>query len=311
MIDRTDAKTLFCFGLGYAAERLAHALRAEDWRVCGTMRDPARDGERAERLKASGFEVFAFDGTRALAETRALEAATHVLLSIPPDDNGDPAWNFHGAALARSKRLEWLGYFSTTGVYGDRDGAWVDEDDDLRPPLVDKHGARTQQRVDAERAWLDLHRESGVAVHIFRLPGIYGPGRSAIDQLRAGTAKRIDKPGQFFSRIHVDDIAGALRASIARPKAGTTYNVCDDEPAPAHAVVEYAAQLLGMTPPPLEPFDPQRMSPMALSFYRENRRVANARLKNDLGYALRYPTYRDGLRAILASGHSGGPSSGL
>ncbi|MGE0736735.1 MAG: SDR family oxidoreductase [Alphaproteobacteria bacterium] len=294
MIDRSAAKTLFCFGLGYSAERLARALRAENWRVRGTVRDAAR----AERLKALGFEMHSFDGTRALADRGALDAATHVLLSIPPDATGDPALKFHRDSFARGKALQWLGYFSTTGVYGDRGGAWVDENDDLRPS-----SARARQRVEAERAWLDLQRESGVAVHIFRLPGIYGPGRSAFDQLRAGTAKRIDKPGQFFSRIHVDDIAGALRASIARPNPGAVYNVCDDEPAPASDVVAFAAHLLGVEPPPLEPYEPDRLTPMAASFYQDNRRVRNARLKAELGYVLRYPTYREGLRAILASRH--------
>jgi nucleoside-diphosphate-sugar epimerase len=193
--------------------------------------------------------------------------------------------------------LAWVGYLSTTGVYGDRDGGWVDETSELRPS-----GARGRRRVAAETAWLDLWRDRGVPVHIFRLAGIYGPGRSPFDALRAGTAKRIVKPGQVFSRIHVDDLASVLLSSIARPRPGAVYNVCDDEPASPADVVAHAAQLLGAPPPPLVSFDEAALSPMARSFYADNKRVSNALIKTELGVRLRYPDYRAGLAAILAAG---------
>jgi nucleoside-diphosphate-sugar epimerase len=223
-----------------------------------------------------------------------------VLVSIPPDASGAPAADVVLARLASSlaaaRNIVWLGYLSTTGVYGDRAGGWVDETSARRPG-----NARSARRAAAEDAWLELWRAHGVPTHVFRLAGIYGPGRSAIDQLRAGTAKRIDKPGQVFSRIHVDDIAGVLEASIAHPRPGAIYNVADDAPAPAADVVAHAAQLLGVAPPPLEPYDPQRLSPIAREFYAETRRVRNDRIKKELGVALRYPDYKAGLAAILSA----------
>jgi nucleoside-diphosphate-sugar epimerase len=191
--------------------------------------------------------------------------------------------------------LAWVGYLSTTGVYGDRQGGWVDETSALQPT-----GERGRRRVAAERAWLDLHRRRGVPVHVFRLAGIYGPGRSAIDTVLAGEAKRIDKPGQVFGLIHVADIAAVLEASIARPNPGAIYNVCDDDPAPPEAVIAEACRLLGRTLPPLVPFAEAKrtMSEMALSFYADNKRVRNDRIKKELGVVLTYPSYRDGLAAL-------------
>lgn len=226
-----------------------------------------------------------------------LDGTSHLLLSIPPDAGGDPVLALHGASLAalvRDSGLEWVGYLSTTGVYGDTGGDWVDE---TTPPQPS--GARQRQRLVAEQGWLELWKQAAVPVHIFRLAGIYGPGRSAIDAVRAGTARRIDKPDLLFSRIHVNDIVQVLRASMARPRPGAVYNVCDDEPAPGAAVVEHACALLGMTPPPLLPLEAAGLSPMAASFYTDSRRVRNRLIKQELGVALRYPDFRQGLAAIL------------
>jgi nucleoside-diphosphate-sugar epimerase len=222
---------------------------------------------------------------------------THILVSIPPDDLGDPVLDLHGSEIAAIPGLLWLGYLSTTGVYGDRAGGWVDERSRLRPS-----GPRGRRRVAAEAGWQGLWHRRGVPVHIFRVAGIYGPGRSPFDALRAGTAKRFDKPGQVFSRIHVEDLASVLVASIARPRPGAIYNVCDDEPAASEAVIAHAASLLGLAAPPLVPFDDAELSPMAMSFYDDNKRVSNALIKSELGVALRHPNYRAGLAAILAAG---------
>jgi nucleoside-diphosphate-sugar epimerase len=284
-------RMLLALGLGFSARALARRALARGLRVAGTVRgqDVARE---------SAIACVRFDAAAPLAPVHALLAATtHVLVSIPPDDAAmpDPTLRHLGPAIASARNIVWLGYLSSTGVYGDRAGAEVDETSERRPG-----NARSVRRAAAEDAWLALWRDRGVPVHVFRLSGIYGPGRSAIDQLRAGTAKRIDKPGQVFSRIHVDDIAGVLEASIARPRPGAIYNVADDGPAPAAAVVKHAARLLGLPPPPLEPYDPARLSPMAREFYAESRRISNRRIKSELGYALRHPDYESGLAAILA-----------
>jgi nucleoside-diphosphate-sugar epimerase len=283
---------LLCFGLGYTARALAARLAADGWTVTGTC----RNSEHAAALAAQGYACQRFDRDHPLPG-EILAEATHILLSIPPDDAGDPVLGRQRDDIAAVRGLAWLGYLSTTGVYGDRDGGWVDETSELRPS-----GARGRRRVTAETAWLDLWRERGVRVHIFRLAGIYGPGRSPFDALRAGTARRVDKPGQVFSRIHVDDLASVLIASIARPRPGAVYNVCDDMPASPADVIAHAAHLLGVPPPPLVPFDEAPLSPMARSFYADNKRVANALIKTELGARLRYPDYRAGLAAILATG---------
>ena len=282
---------LFCFGLGYSAGFLARTLAAEGWRVAGTSRDEAA----CAKLRAAGFAAYRFAPEAPLAAPRqVLGEATHLLATVPPGESGDPVLAAHGADLATLTGLRWVGYLSTTGVYGDRGGDWVDESDALRPT-----GPRGRQRVAAETAWLDLHRRHGLPVHVFRLAGIYGPGRNAIETVRQGRAQRIDKPGQVFSRIHVEDIAAVLVASIARPNPGAVYNVCDDDPAPPETVIAYASELLGVPPPPLIPFDEAPLSPMARSFYDDNKRVANRRIKEELGVRLAYPSYRQGLRALL------------
>ena len=284
------AGRLFCFGLGFSALTLARALPA-GWQVAGTC----RSAEACARCSAEGIEAHRFDGSAPPADAgRWLEGATHLLTSVPPDEDGDPVLRQFGEAIAAAEGLRWIGYLSTTGVYGDRGGGWVDED---TPPAP--NSPRSRRRAEAEQAWLELWRAHGRPVHVFRLAGIYGPGRSAIDQLRAGTARRIVKPGQVFSRIQVADIANVLLASMARPNPGAVYNVCDDEPAPAHEVVTYAAALLGIEPPPEQPFEDAGLSPMARSFYADNRRVRNDRIKRELGVRLHYPSYREGLRALV------------
>lgn len=285
------APQLFCFGLGYSALALAGMLAARGWRVTGTC----RSAERAAALRRAGYPAHLFDRDRPLAPA-AISGATHVLVSVPPDATDDPVLVRHGDDLAALPGLAWLGYLSTTGVYGDRGGGWVDEGCALRPS-----GERGRRRVAAEAGWLDLWRRRGVPVHIFRLAAIYGPGRSPFDALRAGAARRIDKPGQVFSRIHVEDLARVLCASMSQPRPGAVYNVCDDEPAAPEAVVAHAAALLGMPAPPLVPFAAARLSPMALSFYDDSKRVSNALIKSELGVALRYPDYRAGLAAIRAA----------
>lgn len=286
-------KRLFVFGLGYTAVRFANALKAEGWSVAGTTRSP----ERCEALAAAGFDVHLFGpGHPLVDEVAALAGATHVLFTIPPDSKGDPVFTRYGEALAASRSIEWAGYLSATSVYGDTGGEWVGEAAWLKPG-----SDRARYRVAAEKGWLDLRRQAFFPVHVFRLPGIYGPGRSAIDDLRAGRAKRIDKPGQVFSRIHVDDIGQTLRASMDKPNPGGIYNVADDLPAPAHEVVAYAAELLGVEPPPLVPFAEADLSPMGASFYAECRRVKNERIKTRLGVSLLYPDYRAGLAAQLAA----------
>jgi nucleoside-diphosphate-sugar epimerase len=285
---------LFCFGLGFSAEALARRLIREGWRVSGTCRGEARQ----KQLAAAGIAAHQFDRSRPLADAAAtLAPVTDLLISIPPDEAGDPVLDLHGDALPDIFGLRWIGYLSTTGVYGDTGGAPVDERAPLRPSSL-----RSQRRVAAERRWLQLYESDGAPVHIFRLAGIYGPGRSVLDQVRSGEAKRIERPGHVFSRIHVDDIALVLRASMARPDPGQIYNVCDDFPAEPGDVVACACALLGVPPPPLQPFEAVAagMSPMALSFWHDNRRVDNGRIKRELGVHLLYPDYRSGLRAILA-----------
>ena len=275
--------TLFCFGLGYSARTLAHRLAAKGWEIRGTTRRP----EKARALEALGWRMFPFDRARPLPP-EALTGVTHGLTSIAPDEAGDPVLDLHGTDL---RALSWIGYLGTTAVYGDRQGGWVDEATPIDPTL-----ARADRRAHAEAAWL----ASGLPVHIFRLAGIYGPGRNAFVNLADGTARRIVKPGQVFSRIHVEDIATVLEASIARPRPGAVYNVCDDEPAPPQEVVAYAADLMRVDPPPEQSYQTAELSPMARTFYRDNRRVRNDLIKRELDVTLVYPSYREGLAALRA-----------
>jgi nucleoside-diphosphate-sugar epimerase len=288
------AQRLFVFGLGYSATALVRHLNdAGGWTIAGT----SRSDDNVAKLAQAGIDAYRFGNDAPLSEAGlgALAQATHILSSVPPDENGDPVLRLHGPAIAASDAI-WIGYLSTTGVYGDTGGAWVDESSPVQPS-----GPRGERRVAAEKAWLAL-RTGEAPVHIFRIAGIYGPGRNALAQLRAGTARRTDKPGHLFSRIHVDDIAAALAASMAKPNPGAIYNLCDDRPAPGPDVVTFAAGLLGVEPPPLVPFAKAELSPMAASFYADNRRVRNDRIKQELGVALRYPDYEAGLRALFQAG---------
>ena len=282
---------LFCFGLGYSATFLARRLLAQGWRVSGTC----RTAEKHKKLESLGIGAHLFDRGRPLSEVpSALRGVTHLLSSVPPDAQGDPVIDAHRAEIdAIAPDLAWIGYLSTTGVYGDRAGGWVDETSAPEPS-----GDRGRRRLAAERAWLGLKQPA----HLFRLAGIYGPGSSALDSVRAGRARRVIKPGQVFSRIHVEDIAQVLEASIKRPDPGAAYNVCDDDAAPPADVITFACELLMVAPPPEVPFEEAELSPMARSFYDDNKRVSNARIKRELGVCLRYPSYRDGLPSILAAG---------
>jgi nucleoside-diphosphate-sugar epimerase len=283
---------VFFFGLGYSSLASARAIHAgidRDVPVAGTTR--SADG--AEQLADTSYRVHLFDGdvpSQTLADD--LRKATHVIVSIPPDEAGDAVLRHHRADLEEAPNLQWIGYYSTVGVYGDFGGQWIDEDSETRPI-----NQRSKLRVLVERQWRDFAAERGVPLAIFRLAGIYGPGRSTFDKLRAGDARRIVKPGQVFNRIHVEDI-GRITMMTAKAKLAGTFNVADDEPAPPQDLVTHAAAIVGVSPPPEVAFESAEMSPMARSFYSDNKRVSNARIKAALGITLLYPTYREGLAAI-------------
>jgi nucleoside-diphosphate-sugar epimerase len=277
---------LFIFGVGYSAEAVVRIVTAEGWTVAGTCR--TQDG--ADRLARLGIDPVLFDGATAI-DPAALSGTTHLLASIPADPD-DPALRHHARDIAATESLEWIGYLSTTSVYGVTDGSTVDED-----TICDPASARGQRRLAAERAWQALPLPG----HVFRLSGIYGPGRSVFDTIRAGKAQRIVKPGQAFNRIHVEDIAGIVRASIAVPSPGRIYNVADNLPAPSADLVTYACGLMQVEPPPEIPFEQAVLSPMAREFWADNKRIDNRRIREELGVRLAYPTYREGLDAIFAA----------
>jgi len=280
---------LLCFGLGFTARVLAARLADQGWAISATSRTEAGYGG----IAALGYRAIAFDGSAPLPPA-ALDGITHVVVSIPPDEQGDPVLRHCRAQLiAHARHLQWIGYLSTTGVYGDHGGGWVSEETPLTP-----NTGRGEKRKAAEATWLELWRDHGLPLHIFRLAGIYGPGRNQLLSVLDGTARRIVKPNQVFSRIHVADIATVLEASMTRPHPGRAYNVCDDEASPPQDVIEYAAKLLGRPVPPAIAFDQAALSPMARSFYADSKRVANARIKQELGVKLAYPTYREGLGAL-------------
>ncbi|MCZ6637037.1 MAG: SDR family oxidoreductase [Alphaproteobacteria bacterium] len=298
MPDPDSSPRLFCFGLGYSASRLADKLQAAGWAIAGTCRSP----EIVAGLRNQGFEAFLFDGDRPLEDAEdILRGTTHLLSSVPPGQD-DPVLSHHREDIAAIDGLKWAGYLSTTGVYGDTGGALVDETAPLNPT-----SERARRRVEAEEAWLSLFHDHGVPVHVFRLAGIYGPGRSALDQVQAGRARRILKPGHLFSRIHVDDIGQIVRASMDNPHPGHVYNLGDDQPASPADVIGFACELLDVVPLPVIDFEEaaKDMSPMGLSFWQDNRRIDNARFKNELGITLLYPDYREGLRAIKAEDGKG------
>ena len=278
---------LLIFGCGYSAQAFVRRL-GRGWQVTGTTRDP----DKVVRLKDQGIDARLCPG----GDLRpALDDATHLLLSIAPDTDGDPVVAAYGDTVAKAApHLRWVGYLSTTGVYGDHDGGWIDEMTPLEPTT-----RRGKVRLMAERQWQAIAGASGLPLHIFRLAGIYGPGRGPFEKVRNGTARRIIKENQYFSRIHVDDIASVLAASVARPDPGAIYNVADDDPSPPEDVLSEAARLLGLPEPPEVRFEEAEMTPMARSFYAESKRVRNDRIKRDLGVTLRYPDYRTGLRALM------------
>jgi nucleoside-diphosphate-sugar epimerase len=283
---------VFFFGMGYssrATARALHSLVAPDLPIAGTTRSE----DHAEALADTTYRIHVFDGESPGPTLAAdLGAATHLVLSIPPDERGDPALRLHRRELDAAGRLEWIGYFSTVGVYGDFGGAWIDEDAPTRPL-----NGRSRQRLAVEDSWRTYAAGRGLPLFIERLAGIYGPGRSAFDKLREGTARRVIKPGQVFNRIHVEDI-GRITAEAARSRLAGTFNLADLEPAPPQDLVTYAAKLMGNEPPTEVPFDGADMTEMARSFYSDNKRISSRRLLEALRTELRYPTYREGLDAI-------------
>ncbi len=284
---------LFVFGMGYSASAVASELLPQRWRVAGTVRSQARMEELArQRLSALLF-------SDAQSVHAAVADATHLLISAPPREAGDPTLEAYGQVISDAPKLQWVGYLSTIAVYGDRQGAWVDEGATLAPD-----SSRGLARIKAEEAWDKFAREAGLPLDIFRLSGIYGPGRSPLDKIREGKAQRIIKPDQVFNRIHVYDIAQAVVAAMlqdGRQPETRIFNVTDDEPAPPQDVALYASELLGAPPPPEIAFDLAELSPMARSFYEDNKRVRNDKIKRELGVALRYPTFREGLATLAAS----------
>lgn len=286
-----SAPRLFCFGLGFTALALARQVRELGWSVVGT----SRPGPRLESLRADGWEVHAWGPQAALAPG-ALRGATHVLSSVPPQAGADPVLTGHADDLRDAR---WVGYLSATSVYGDQGGAWVEAATTPCRPS----GPRGRERLAAEQGWSAL-ADRGVAAHVFRLAGLYGPGRSALDRVRAGDARRIVKPGLVFSRVHVEDAARALLASALAPRPGAIYDLADDEPAPPEDVVTHACALLGVTPPAPESWDAvaETLSPALAAFYADSKRVSNRRLREELGWRPLYPDYRAGLAALLGAG---------
>lgn len=286
---------LAAIGLGYTAEalarRLAEAREHERWQITGS----SRTAEGARRIRAKGYRDIVFNSETPADElTAALDGVTHLLISAPPEVSGDPVLARLVESMAPPTSLEWVGFLSTIGVYGDHGGAWIDEDTATAPPTE-----RAQRRLQAENDWLSFGMAHEIHVHVLRLPGIYGPTRSVFERLRSGKAKRIIKPGQVFNRMHVDDIAGVIDAAM-RAGAGSSaiYNLSDDLPAAPEDPITFAAELMGVAPPQEVPFEDAEMSAMARDFYSQSKRVSNKRIKAELGYDLIYPTYREGLRAI-------------
>lgn len=284
---------VFFFGMGFSSKATARAIHEiidRDIPVFGTT----RSRKKADELIRSGIKAHAFDGRApGLMLAGDLLKSTHVVASIPPTEQGDPVLAHHKKELDQAPDLEWLCYFSTVGVYGNTDGAWIDETAECLPG-----NERSKQRLETEQLWRDYAKTRGVPLAIMRIAGIYGPGRSTFDKLRDGTARRVVKPGQIFNRIHVDDI-GRVTALAARTQLEGTFNLTDDEPAPPQDLVTFAAELADVEAPPETPFDEAEMTEMARSFYGDNKRVSNAAIKKALGIELLYPTYRQGLRAIF------------
>lgn len=288
-VTMNSKKSLFCFGLGFTGLALARSCLSDGWQVSGTYRSEAEK----EAIENRGIQAIPFDHV----QQDQLNQSSHFLSSVPPSAKGDPVLQHYGDRLSGV----WIGYLSTTGVYGDTGGAPVDETAALNPS-----NERSVWRVKADTAWRDLQASRNLPVHIFRLAGIYGPGRSVFDRLRSGLPRRIDRPGHLFSRIHVEDIVSVLRASMENPAPGEIYNLCDDEAIEQQYVETFASELMAITPPPLVAFEEARkeMSSMALSFWQDNRRVDNGKIKRDLGVTLKFPDYKTGLKAIWQAENS-------
>jgi nucleoside-diphosphate-sugar epimerase len=294
------AVKLFIFGIGYTGKFIAEHFSTRGDRVSGTVR--SRD--RAAILSKAGIQAWTFGPDHCDAGIASeLAASSAILVSVPPGADGDPVFATFAREIAAALHLRWIGYLSTIGVYGDHNGAWVDEETPTNPV-----NERSRQRVLAEQAWLSFGEQHDIPVQIFRLAGIYGPGRNQLVQLAEGTARRVIKPGQVFNRIHVEDIVTVIAAAMDRPQGGAIYNVTDDAPAPPQDVVRFAASLCGREPPPTINFADAELTPMSRTFFSENKRVRNYRLRDRLGVRLRYPSYHEGLTALMASGD--GPFGG-
>ncbi len=283
-------KKLLCFGFGYSARFIARELIDKDWQIYGTTRQT----DNFSKIELCGAQPILYDGVNKTKDLlMVLKEVDALLISIAPDSDGDPVLNNLKAYIQPS--VEWIGYLSTVGVYGNWDGEWVDEKSSLRPV-----SERSLYRVAAENKWLELHHTQSLPIHIFRLSGIYGPGRNPLVKLKNGTSRRIIKPDQVFNRIHVEDISQVVIASMQNKAPGRIYNVTDDEPAPPQDVICYGAELLDLSPPPEIDFETANLTPMARSFYGENKRVKNELIKAELGITLKYPTYREGLGHLAA-----------
>ncbi len=287
-------KNLFCFGLGFTGYALVREVRTRGWAASGTCRETSHQDVWA----GTGVQLHHFDGQGiSKAIEKEVREASHVLVTIPPQaEEGDVVLRHFEEILADRSPLQWLGYLSTTGVYGNRDGDWVDETSELKP-MYDHQ----RRRVQAEEQWLELFRVHQVPVHIFRLAGIYGPGRNLLKRVRQGSARRINQPGLVFNRIHVEDVVQALCASIDQPQPGAVYNVTDDLPSSPAEAVEFACELLRVDVPPLIALDDAGLSKMGRGFYLTNKRVSNRKIKEELGVRLRYPDYKAGLKSLLVA----------
>lgn len=281
-----DNNHIFCFGLGYVGTAVCEALLHKGWTISGTVRTE----DKRAALEAKGFEVFCDQAIVHEATLKALSRASHILVTVPPSVGGDSIFDTYHSVLSSLKTVRWLGYLSSSIVYGDAQGAWIDEDTPVNP-----NNQRGDRRIKAEKDWLDC----GFAGHIFRISGIYGPERNALVKIKNGTAQPVLKENHVFCRIHIDDIVVSLIASMKRPNAGSVYNLADDEPAASQDVISYAAQLLNMISPEAVRIEEGGLSPMALSFYDGCRRLKNNKIKNELGVKLIYPTYREGLAALV------------
>jgi len=291
-MNTSQSKHLFCFGLGYVGSAFARFCLDEGWSAAGT----GRGENETLPLQRTECEVIPFHSPDVIPDlNEPLSRATHVLVTIPPQPElGDAVLQYYGAVLESCPSLQWVGYLSTTGVYGNRDGDWVDESSELNPGFAHQY-----RRAEAEEAWLEMWEENQLPAHIFRLAGIYGPGRSILTRIQEGRARRIDLPDLVFNRVHVDDVVQVLAASANQPRPGEVYNVCDDAPASPREVVEYACERLKMKPPPLQSLEKAGLSGQGQSFYLTNKRARNTKIKESLGVQLRYPDYRQGLEALL------------